>query len=153
MEHRHRPIPVKAALLAICSPLCSPATDCAAPLRQNHRSRSRVLDQGPEGEAESVNPVFDGKLRRYPGRARARPLPALDSLLRSIGASFQAPDICRLFLLLRQKKRPRPRRLSWRNSLRKYFKVDPLVDRQGQALRWVGRLNPAKSTPCIRSGG
>ena len=58
-----------------------------------------------------------------------------------------------LFLLLRQKKRPRPRRLSWRNSLRKYFKVDPLVDRQGQPLRWVGRLKTAKSTPCISSGG
>src|SRR5439155_13807809 len=61
----------------------------------SYTSRRRDLDQGPKGEAESVNPVFDGKLRRYLGRARARPLPALDSLLRSIGASFQAPDICR----------------------------------------------------------
>ncbi len=58
-----------------------------------------------------------------------------------------------LFLLLGQKKRRRPHRLSWRNSLRKYFKVDPLVDRQGQPLRWVGRLKTAKSTPCISSGG
>jgi S-formylglutathione hydrolase FrmB len=30
-----------------------------------------------------------------------------------------------LFALLGQIKRPRPQRLSWRNSLRKYFGVDP----------------------------
>jgi len=47
-----------------------------------------------------------------------------------------------LFALLGQEKRPRPRRLSWQNSLRKYFGVDPLVDSCGQPMHWVGRLRP-----------
>jgi hypothetical protein len=47
-----------------------------------------------------------------------------------------------LFLLLGQQKRPRPQRLSWRNSLRKHFGIDPLVDSGGQCMWWVGRLNP-----------
>ncbi len=48
-----------------------------------------------------------------------------------------------MFLLLGQTKRPRPPRLSWRNSLRKYFGVDPLVDSRGQCMHRVGRLSPA----------
>jgi hypothetical protein len=47
-----------------------------------------------------------------------------------------------LFALLGQEKRPRPSRLSWANSLRKHFGVDPLVDRRGQLMNWVGRLKP-----------
>jgi hypothetical protein len=47
-----------------------------------------------------------------------------------------------LFVLLGQEKRPRPQRLSWANSLRKHFGVDPLVDSGGQSMHWVGRLNP-----------
>ncbi len=46
------------------------------------------------------------------------------------------------FLLLKQKKRSRPLRLSWRNSLRKYFGVDPLADSRGQPMHWVRRLKP-----------
>jgi hypothetical protein len=49
-----------------------------------------------------------------------------------------------LFAILRQKKRPCPQRLSWRDSLRKYFRVDPLVDARGQAMRWVRRLTPVE---------
>ena len=47
-----------------------------------------------------------------------------------------------LFALLGQQERPRPRRLSWAYSLRRDFGVDPLVDRRGQPMRWVGRLSP-----------
>jgi len=47
-----------------------------------------------------------------------------------------------IFALLGQQKRSRPRRLSWAFSLRRDFGVDPLIDRRGQAMRWVGRLNP-----------
>lgn len=47
-----------------------------------------------------------------------------------------------LFALLGQEKRRRPQRLSWANSLRKHFGVDPLVDSGGQSMHWVGRLNP-----------
>lgn len=46
-----------------------------------------------------------------------------------------------LFALLGQKKRPRPPWLSWANSLRKHFGVDPLVDSNGLSMHWVGRLN------------
>jgi hypothetical protein len=47
-----------------------------------------------------------------------------------------------LFLLLGQNKRPRPIRLSWRNSLCKYFGIDPLVDSYGQSMHWVRRVKP-----------
>ena len=47
-----------------------------------------------------------------------------------------------LFVLLGQERRPRPQRLSWRNSLRQYFGVDPLVDRNGRPMKWVGRQKP-----------
>jgi hypothetical protein len=47
-----------------------------------------------------------------------------------------------LFVLLRQTKRPRPPRLSWADSIWKYFGIDPLLDSHGQRLIWVGRLNP-----------
>jgi hypothetical protein len=40
-----------------------------------------------------------------------------------------------LFAILGQKKQPRPQRLSWRESLGKYFGVDPLIDARGQAMR------------------
>jgi hypothetical protein len=47
-----------------------------------------------------------------------------------------------IFALLGQKKRPRPERVSWRKSLIKNFGRDPLIDCQGQTMRWAGRLNP-----------
>jgi hypothetical protein len=50
-----------------------------------------------------------------------------------------------LFVLLGQERRPRPRRLSWRNSLRKYFGIDPLVDRTGEPMKWVRCQKPVVS--------
>jgi len=50
-----------------------------------------------------------------------------------------------LFTLLKQIKRPRPRRLGWRASIRKDFGRDPLLDSGGQTMRWIGRRTPA---PC-----
>lgn len=47
-----------------------------------------------------------------------------------------------LFALLRQPKRPSPRRLSWAFLLRRDFGVNPLTDRRGQPMRWIGRLSP-----------
>jgi hypothetical protein len=47
-----------------------------------------------------------------------------------------------LFALLGQIRRPRPQRLGWANSLRKYFRVDPLVDSHGQSMHWVRRIEP-----------
>ncbi len=50
-----------------------------------------------------------------------------------------------LFPLLGQEKRARPHRLSWANSLRKHFRVDPLVDSEGRSMRRIGRLSPVAS--------
>ena len=47
-----------------------------------------------------------------------------------------------VFTLLRQKQRPHPRRLSWRELRRKTFGIDPLLDSFGQTMHWVGRLTP-----------
>jgi hypothetical protein len=44
-----------------------------------------------------------------------------------------------VFATLGQTQRPRPERLSWRNSLIKYFGVDPLIDSRGYEMRWVRR--------------
>ena len=54
-----------------------------------------------------------------------------------------------LFLLLGQRQRPRPRRLSWAFSLRRDFGVDPLIDHRGQAMRWIGRLGPRAKEHCM----
>jgi hypothetical protein len=45
-------------------------------------------------------------------------------------------------LLLGQQKRPRPQRLGWANSIYRDFGMDPLVDRRGNRMHWVGRLAP-----------
>jgi hypothetical protein len=50
-----------------------------------------------------------------------------------------------IFLLLRQQKRSRPRRPSWRHSLRTYFRRDPLIDSHGQYMHWVRRTKPCLS--------
>lgn len=42
-----------------------------------------------------------------------------------------------LFAILQQRRQPRPKRLSWRHSLIKYFGVDPLLDTRGSEMRWV----------------
>jgi len=56
-----------------------------------------------------------------------------------------------LFTFLKQKNRPRPRRLSWRASIQKDFGHDPLLDKVGQTMRWVGRRAPmpAKEGPIL----
>ena len=42
-----------------------------------------------------------------------------------------------LFLRLGQRMRPRPQRLSWRESVKKYFGFDPMIDSMGQEMHWV----------------
>jgi Putative transposase/Transposase zinc-binding domain len=46
-----------------------------------------------------------------------------------------------VFVLLNQRQRPRPRRLSWRSSLRRYFGVDPLIC-SGVEMHWLRREKP-----------
>ena len=47
------------------------------------------------------------------------------------------------FEMLGQVKKPRPKRLSWPQSSRKYFHIDPLLDSKGKLMKWSGRLPPA----------
>ena len=56
----------------------------------------------------------------------------------------KGPTRAALFALLGQRLHLRPQRLSWRDSLRKYFRVDPLIDSRGQTMYFVrrGRLLP-----------
>ena len=48
-----------------------------------------------------------------------------------------------VFVLLNQRKRPHPPRLSWRWLRLKTFGTDPLQDSLGRPMRWVGRQEPA----------
>jgi hypothetical protein len=50
-----------------------------------------------------------------------------------------------VFLLLKQKKRPRPSPLSWSQLRYKTFGIDPSIDSRGEQMVWVGRLGPAQS--------
>jgi hypothetical protein len=47
-----------------------------------------------------------------------------------------------VFALLRQQKRPSPRRLGWAFLLKRDFGKDPTIDSLGQQMRWAGRLKP-----------
>jgi len=44
-------------------------------------------------------------------------------------------------LALGQEIETRPPRLSWRDSLLRYFGFDPLLDRDGQEMHWVRRVS------------
>jgi hypothetical protein len=50
-----------------------------------------------------------------------------------------------VFLLLDQKQRSRPPRLSWRNSLLRDFHIDPLLDNHGQRMHWIRHLQPTSA--------
>jgi hypothetical protein len=56
---------------------------------------------------------------------------------RSIGLMRSA-----LFLLLGQRRRERPRRLKYRDSIRKSFGRDPFLDSQGNEMHRIGRVKP-----------
>jgi hypothetical protein len=51
-----------------------------------------------------------------------------------------------VFSLLGQKKRPKPARIRWAESIRRDFGVDPLIDKLGNRMSWNGRLAPQPST-------
>jgi hypothetical protein len=50
-----------------------------------------------------------------------------------------------LFLLLKQKRQPRPLPLSWAQMTYKTFGTDPSVDSRGEQMGRVGRLGPANA--------
>jgi len=47
-----------------------------------------------------------------------------------------------LFKLLGQKRRPRPRRLSYAEMMMKYFKKNPFLDSRGQPMQLIGQCFP-----------
>src|ERR1039458_550381 len=47
-----------------------------------------------------------------------------------------------IFTLLGQTRRPRPKPRPWADSIKRDFGHDPLLDRKGKRMRWVGRLKP-----------
>jgi hypothetical protein len=47
-----------------------------------------------------------------------------------------------LHQLLRQKRRPRPRPLSWAELIRKSFNRNPLIDSRGHPMRFAGQYFP-----------
>jgi hypothetical protein len=49
-----------------------------------------------------------------------------------------------LFVALGQEMKAPPPRLSWRDSLVRYFGFDPLIDSRGHEMRWVRRERPVK---------
>lgn len=53
----------------------------------------------------------------------------------------KAKNLSAVFTLLGQKKRTRPQRLGWAFSIRRHFGVDPLTDKDGERMRWAGRLS------------
>ena len=50
-----------------------------------------------------------------------------------------------VFVLLGQERLGKPRRLWWAASLQNSFGVDPLLDRDGQRMRWRRREPPARA--------
>ena len=50
-----------------------------------------------------------------------------------------------IFAILRQKHRPRPKARGWAESIKRDFRRDPLLDREGKRMKWVGRIAPRGS--------
>ena len=50
-----------------------------------------------------------------------------------------------VFVLINQRQKPRPPRLPWRWLRIRTFGADPLLDTEGQVMRWVGRRAPAET--------
>ena len=48
-----------------------------------------------------------------------------------------------IFRLLDQERLGKPKHLPWARSLRKHFGIDPLIDTNGQRMRWLRRVPPA----------
>lgn len=57
-----------------------------------------------------------------------------------LAPSSKARTSAAVFSLLKQSRRPPPRRLTWAFLRQKYFGPDPLIDSNGQRMTWVKRL-------------
>ena len=50
-----------------------------------------------------------------------------------------------VFALIGQKQRPRPKARGWADSIKADFGIDPLLDGEGNRMKWVRRLAPQES--------
>ena len=57
-----------------------------------------------------------------------------------------------VFNLLGQERLGKPWPLRWAASLKKSFGVDPLLDREGQRMRWARRVSPAPALGNVPQG-
>ena len=57
-----------------------------------------------------------------------------------------------VFALLGQERLGKPRPLRWAASMKKSFGVDPLLDREGQQMRWARRMPPAPASGQVPQG-
>jgi hypothetical protein len=60
---------------------------------------------------------------------------------RSLGLTHAAT-----FAILGQRRRPRPKPTHWANSIKRDFGYDPLLDHNGNRMKWAHRLKPKKAT-------
>jgi hypothetical protein len=56
-----------------------------------------------------------------------------------------------IFVLLNQQQRPHPPRLPWRWLRIRTFGIDPLLDSQGQLMKWAGRQEPSPARQILRA--
>ncbi len=61
---------------------------------------------------------------------------------RSFGKSYAA-----FWALLGKRRRPRPKRIPWAQSIRATFGRDPLLDSSGQRMYRIGRISPVERGP------
>ena len=57
-----------------------------------------------------------------------------------------------VFALLGQERLGKPRPLRWAASMKKSFGVDPLLDREGQRMRWARRIPPTPASAQVPQG-
>jgi putative transposase len=100
-------------------------------LTKDTATKETVLDELPKEEFVQI--LADHVPDRYRHSVRYLGLLAPRSKNRSMAI---------LFKLLGQRRRPRPRRLSWAEMIMKYFKRNPVIDRLGQPMQYVGFYVP-----------
>jgi hypothetical protein len=103
-------------------------------LTKDTATKETVLDELPKQEFVQI--LADHVPDRYRHSVRYYGLLAPRSRSRVFAIMFK---------LLGQKRRPRPRRLSWAEMIMKYFKRNPLIDSRGQSMKYVGHCFPATS--------
>jgi Putative transposase len=100
-------------------------------LTKDTKTKETVLDEIPKDEFIRI--LADQVPDRYRNSVRYYGLLAPRSKNRVFAIMFK---------LLGQKRRPRPRRLSWSEMIMKYFKRNPLIDSRGQLMQYVGQHFP-----------